>query len=130
MRIRRRSRGYVCLPHIYCLLEFYDKMSPDKISRTKFGGQNVIGQNVETFCPRHFVHDILSTTYCPWHFVRDILSIDILSDTFCPVTFCPATLVGTAGQTKMGVRRIPIPEIQAMIACENCVWLVGLRSVG
>ena len=29
-----------------------------------------------------------------------------------------------AGQTKMGVRRIPIPEIQAMIACKNCVWLV------
>ena len=30
-----------------------------------------------------------------------------------------------AGQTKIGVRRIPIPEIQAMIACKNCVWLVG-----
>ena len=35
-----------------------------------------------------------------------------------------------AGQTKMGVCRIPIPEIQAMIACEKSVWLVGLRSVG
>ena len=23
-----------------------------------------------------------------------------------------------------------IPEIQAMIACKNCAWLVGLRSVG
>ena len=29
-----------------------------------------------------------------------------------------------------GVRRIPIPELQAMIAFKNCVWLVGLRSVG
>ena len=31
---------------------------------------------------------------------------------------------------KNGVRRIPIPEMQAMIAFKNCVWLVGLRSVG
>ena len=30
----------------------------------------------------------------------------------------------------MGVRRIPIPEIQAMIACKNCVWLVGWFAVG
>ena len=28
----------------------------------------------------------------------------------------------------MGVRRIQIPEIQAMIACKNCVWLVRGRS--
>ena len=31
---------------------------------------------------------------------------------------------------KNEVRRIPIPEMQAMIAFKNCVWLVGLRSVG
>ena len=51
-----------------------------------------------TYCPRPFVRDILSTTFCPLHFVRDILSVtfcshNILSATFCPVTFCPATLV-------------------------------------
>ena len=26
-----------------------------------------------------------------------------------------------AGQIKMGVRRIPIPEIQAMVVCKNCL---------
>ena len=28
-----------------------------------------------------------------------------------------------AGHTKMGVCRIPIPEIQAMVACKYCIWL-------
>ena len=64
-------------------------------------GQNVIGQNVESFCPRHFVHNILSTafcqrhfvqwhfvhiTFCPRHFSRDILSGDILSGHPCRYT--------------------------------------------
>ena len=64
-------------------------------------GQNVIGQNVETFCPRHFVHNILSTAFCSWHFVqwhfvhitfcprhfvRDISSGDILSSHLCRYT--------------------------------------------
>ena len=31
---------------------------------------------------------------------------------------------------QIGVRPISISEIQAMIACKNCVCLVGLRSVG
>ena len=31
---------------------------------------------------------------------------------------------------KNRLRRIPIPEMQAMIAFKNFVWLVGLRSVG
>ena len=69
----------------------------DTIADKILWGQNVIDRNVETFCPRHFVNNILwqyvvdkmSWTKCRWqyycqrHFVRDILS----------VTFCPATLV-------------------------------------
>ena len=30
-----------------------------------------------------------------------------------------------AGHIKMGVRRIPITENQAIVDRENCIWLVG-----
>ena len=53
-------------------------------------GQNVIGQNVKTFCPRHFFDNIFSTAFCPMTFCQ----YNILSAIFCPVTFSPATLVG------------------------------------
>ena len=113
-------------------------------------GQNVTGQNVRDTMSwtkhyedkmllvkmlRHFVHDIFfdnifSTAFCPMTFCQ----YNILSAIFCPVTFSPATLVGIqpscSRPDKLGVRPISISEIQAMIACENCVCLDGLRSVG
>ena len=47
-------------------------------------GQNVIGQNVELFCPRHFVQwHFVHITFCPRHFFRDILSGDISSGHPC-----------------------------------------------
>ena len=50
-------------------------------------GQNVIGQNVQLFCPRHFVQwHFVHITFCPRHFFRDILSGDISSGHPCKYT--------------------------------------------
>src|SRR6218665_328215 len=41
------------------------------------------------FCPYHFVHTILSNTILSvYHFVHTILSVP-----FCPLPFCPVTVV-------------------------------------
>ena len=110
-------------------------MSPDKMSRTQCRGQNIM----RTKCYWSKCQDILSTTFFRqhifngilsndilsiYHFVRNILSGDIQSGHPCRYT----AVVQPARQ--IGVRPISISEIQAMIACKNCVCLVGLRSVG
>ena len=46
------------------------------------------------------------------------------------VYVCMHRYTYATGQTIYGVRRIPIPNIQAMIACKNCARLVGRRSFG
>ena len=83
-----------CTAAVY-LQGWPEKMSPDKMSRRKCRGQNVMwtkfhwtkcrgqnavdnmlwtkcrGQNDSTFWPITFCpHNILSATLCPWHFVR------------------------------------------------------------
>jgi hypothetical protein len=58
-----------------------------------------------TFCPcnvlsmRHFVRatfcpcDEFFATFCPQHFVRDIMSATICPATNCPATFCPCDIL-------------------------------------
>ena len=115
-------------------------MSPDKMSRTQCRGQNIMRTKCywskcrdilsTTFFRQHIFNGILSNhilsiniTFSPRYFVRDILSGDILSGHPCRYT------AAVRPTRQNGVRRISISEIQAMIACKNCVCLVGLRSV-
>ena len=97
-------------------------------------GQNVIGQNVEPFCPRHFVHNILSTAFCPrrfvqWHFVHI---------TFCPRHFlrnilsghpCRYTAAVQPARQKWGHIESQYRKFKQW-SLVRTVWLVGLRSVG
>ena len=56
----------------------------------------------------------LFTTFCPWHFVHDILSVTFCQMTFCPynilsATFCPATINDIFGLTNL-IQLLLLPD--------------------